>query len=77
MDSVSLETRRQFFGRSAKGLGLAALASLVGRDTFGEVEIGGRKFPGSAANPGLEGLPHFAPKAKRATRASRETIDLT
>ena len=52
------ETRRQFFGRSAKGLGLAALATL---------------FPGarncSASELNLDEsveLPHFAPKAKRA-----------
>lgn len=44
-------TRRHFFGRSATGIGAAALASL---------------FAGQAeAHAGLEGLPHFAPKAKR------------
>ena len=50
--AVLLETRRQFFGRGARGLGVAALASL-----FGE---------GASAKEGLPGLPHFAPKAKRA-----------
>jgi hypothetical protein len=50
--AVQLETRRQFFGRGARGLGVAALASL-----FGE---------GASAKDGLPGLPHFAPKAKRA-----------
>src|SRR6266566_3054505 len=50
--AVLLETRRQFFGRGARGLGVAALASL-----FGE---------GASAREGLPGLPHFAPKAKRA-----------
>ena len=50
--AVLLETRRQFFGRGARGLGVAALASL-----FGE---------GASAKDGLPGLPHFAPKAKRA-----------
>src|SRR6266571_8515942 len=50
--AVLLETRRQFFGRGARGLGVAALASL-----FGE------RAPGKE---GLPGLPHFAPKAKRA-----------
>jgi hypothetical protein len=48
-------TRREFFGRTACGLGTAALASLLARD-------------GLAAQPdrfgGLPGLPHFAPKAK-------------
>ena len=66
MDPVSLETRRQFFGRSAKGLGLAALASLMGGESFGKIEIGGKIYPGSQGNPGLPDLPHFAPKAKRA-----------
>ena len=45
-------TRRAFFGRSATGLGTAALASLMGR-------------PAVAATGGLPGLPHFAPRAKR------------
>jgi hypothetical protein len=49
-------TRREFFGRSAAGVGTAALAWLLGRDGF------------AADRPrvgGLPGLPHFAPKAKR------------
>ena len=46
--------RRQFFGRSAVGIGAAALGSLLARDGLG------------AASPGGLGmLPHFAPKAKR------------
>ncbi len=45
-ESVMVETRRQFFGRSARGIGGAALASLL---------------QGANSN----GLPHFAPKAKR------------
>ena len=48
--AISL-TRRHFFGRGATGLGVAALAHLMGRD--------------AAAQGGLPGLPHFAPKAKR------------
>ncbi len=43
--------RRQFFGRSAVGIGSAALGGLLARE-------------GAAAN-GLTALPHFAPKAKR------------
>ncbi|MXY69693.1 MAG: DUF1501 domain-containing protein [Acidobacteriia bacterium] len=43
-------TRRHFFGRNATGLGIAALAHLMGRD--------------AAAGKSLPGLPHFAPKAK-------------
>ena len=50
-------TRRHFFGRSAMGLGTAALASLLpGRSADAE----------PVAYGGLPGLPHFAPKAKRA-----------
>lgn len=46
-------TRRQFFGRTATGIGTAALAGLLARE-------------GAAASvPGLPGLPHLAPKAKR------------
>jgi hypothetical protein len=52
-------TRRQFFGRSATGLGIAALASLLADDAR----------PDEATTPGetdaLAGLPHFAPRAKR------------
>ena len=55
-DRAALLSRRHFFGRSATGIGTAALASLLTRDGF-------------AAAPqrvgGLPALPHFAPKAKR------------
>src|SRR5947207_10753690 len=54
-------TRRQFFGRSALGLGTAALATLLQRDQAGA-------FPSPLTNTrsgGLPGVPHFAPKAKR------------
>jgi hypothetical protein len=48
-------SRRTFLSRSASGLGLAALGTLLGENA------------GAAAAPagGLPGLPHFAPKAKR------------
>ncbi len=52
------QTRRQFFGRSATGIGAAALASLLNAEGHGaeasSVNLGG-----------LPGLPHFAPRAKR------------
>lgn len=48
---MNSSTRRHFFGKSASGIGMAALASLFQRDGYGA--------------PALEGLPHFAPKAKR------------
>jgi hypothetical protein len=52
-------TRRHFFGRSALGLGTAALASLLG-------ERAQAAPSGVSRTGGLPGLPHFAPKAKRA-----------
>ncbi|MDB5308749.1 MAG: hypothetical protein JWO38_2951 [Gemmataceae bacterium] len=56
-ERAALMSRRHFFGRTATGIGTAALASLFARDGF-------------AASPmkrsgGLPSLPHFAPKAKR------------
>jgi hypothetical protein len=44
-------TRRQLFGRTASGIGVAALASLL--------------EPKAQGAPALTGVPHFAPKAKR------------
>jgi hypothetical protein len=51
-----LLSRRHFFGRTATGIGTAALASLLARDT----RAADRPRVG-----GLSGLPHFAAKAKR------------
>ena len=48
--SEGLGTRRHFFSKSGYGLGIAALASLMGEDM---------------PSGGLSGIPHFAPKAKR------------
>src|SRR4051812_7173161 len=47
-------TRRHFFGKTATGIGVAALASVFSKDARAAERVGG-----------LEGLPHFAPKAKR------------
>ena len=55
---LQLETRRQFFSRGAMGLGAAALTSLLPRGLQGAT--------GTPEELGLPGLPHFAPKAKRA-----------
>ncbi len=52
----ALLTRRQLFGKSALGLGSAALATLLGQDG---------RAGGSPRVGGLANLPHFAPKAKR------------
>ncbi|HUS07674.1 MAG TPA: DUF1501 domain-containing protein [Bryobacteraceae bacterium] len=46
-------TRRHFFGQSASGIGVAALATLLGCDL------------NAAVHGGLPGLPHFPAKAKR------------
>jgi len=51
-DHRALLTRRQLFGRTATGIGTAALASLLGESAF-------------AGDRGLLGGPHFAPRAKR------------
>ena len=51
-----LLSRRHFFGRTATGIGTAALASLLAKDA----PAADRKRVG-----GLPGLPHFAAKAKR------------
>ena len=52
------ETRRQFFGRMAKGIGGIALGSLFAEDGFGKPRQ-------DESSGGLPSLPHFAPKAKR------------
>ena len=53
-------TRRALFGNASRGLGAAALASLIGSNakTAGAA-------PKSPSAGGLPGLPHFAAKAKR------------
>ena len=57
-------TRRQLFGRTATGLGVAALASLLGKEGFaGEPTAGQTGAAAGAA--GRAGFPNFAPKAKR------------
>ncbi|MGL5098143.1 MAG: DUF1501 domain-containing protein, partial [Planctomycetia bacterium] len=59
-DLQALTARRHFFGRSALGLGGAALASLLNRNAA--VADGGA--PG-VVPPAVTGFPTFAPKAKR------------
>ncbi len=58
---IQQETRRQFFGKSAMGLGTAALASLMGRNSLSAARSTG--VAGGAVPPEFR---HFAPKAKRA-----------
>jgi hypothetical protein len=54
-EHIQTLTRRHFFGRTALGLGTAALATLMGQ-----------RARAARATGGLPDLPHFAPKAKRA-----------
>ncbi|MCP4190041.1 MAG: DUF1501 domain-containing protein [Planctomycetaceae bacterium] len=60
-EHLRAETRRHFFGRSALGLGTAALASLLPGQTASAATAAN-----SQSTRGLPGVPHFAPKAKRA-----------
>jgi hypothetical protein len=59
-ESALIETRRHFFGRSATGIGAAALASIVNPDL-----LAGPSNGASSQSDGIPGIPHFAPKAKR------------
>jgi hypothetical protein len=54
-------TRRAFLGQAALGIGSVALASLLGPLPT----VGAGVSDATAGLPGLTGLPHFAPKAKR------------
>jgi hypothetical protein len=58
LENQLVVTRRHFFSRSAHGLGVAALSSLLN-----EQVLASGATPPSAGGP--TGLPHFAPKAKR------------
>ncbi len=58
-------TRRHFFGRTAKGIGTLALASLLRADLFAAgKKAGSSPLPGSHGHGILNPL-HFAPRAKR------------
>ncbi len=52
-ENAARVTRRQLFGTAASGLGVTALSALMTNEARAE-------------QPGQPGLPHFAPKAKRA-----------
>ena len=64
---AAIETRRRFLGRSGKGLGWAALASLMGEALL-SCDAHGADIKGQSGVPDREQLklPHFAPRAKRA-----------
>lgn len=52
-------SRRQFFGRTATGLGSVALIAMLQQEAFGSSQRP------DAQDRGLSEIPHFAPKAKR------------
>ena len=62
-----LLTRRQFFGRTAAGIGTAALASLLNPHLFSgsTVSAAGGGITGAPATEGVLRALQFAPKAKR------------
>ena len=57
-EAILNETRRQFFGQVAKGIGGLALSNLMAEELFAQPQD-------TQAFGGLPTLPHFAPKAKR------------
>jgi Protein of unknown function (DUF1501) len=68
LENIARVNRRQLFGRAASGIGLAALASLVGQPAKGD-EGASRALPAPAIEAnrfgGIPGVPHFKPTAKR------------
>jgi hypothetical protein len=60
-DRLQMMNRRQLLGNTARPLGAAALAALLGGSS--SVQGGSATVP--ATQGGLPGLPHFAPTAKR------------
>jgi hypothetical protein len=55
-------TRRELFGRFGAGAGMAALTALFGDEALAQTPKANIQ---NSKSPGLPGLPHFAPKAKR------------
>ncbi|MGI9467689.1 MAG: DUF1501 domain-containing protein, partial [Rubripirellula sp.] len=60
-ESKLIETRRHFFGRTAGGIGTAALASLLNENA--NATTSSSKTKGELG--GIPGVPHFPAKAKR------------
>lgn len=59
-DTCKHVTRRHFFGLNSTGVGLAALATLIGKNAFAS-DASATSLP----HGGLPGFPSFPPKAKR------------
>ena len=64
-------SRREFFGKSASGVGIAALAALLEQDGLASAP------PQRSEMPPLPGLPHFKPTAKRVVFCGRAARRLT
>ena len=64
LDYEWLLTRRHFLEMATTSVGVAALATLFNED-LGAQAVGGQTVAGQQVPPGLPGIPHFAPKAKR------------
>ncbi|QDU89754.1 hypothetical protein Pla175_31490 [Pirellulimonas nuda] len=62
LESKLALNRRHFFGKASRGIGAAALASLLSADQWGGCALAAA--PGASGSPGPP-RPHFAPKAKR------------
>lgn len=63
---LTQQTRRNFFGHAALGLGTAALATLLRQDSAQGSSLLENKFQEPDRVGGIPSLPHFAPAAKRA-----------
>ncbi len=68
IDLARAVTRRHFFGRIGSGVGLAAIASMLGETPANAMSRALRGEPAAgdaAASPLAPAAPHFAPRAKR------------
>ena len=61
-EGLSHETRRQFLSQAGSGVGMAALATLLGKEARAQPP---QPEAPTTGHGGLPGVPHFAPKAKR------------
>ena len=58
-------SRRQFFGRAASGIGVAALSALLQQEGLAMPVEGKTGIPPQHPTPNTQHLPHFSAKAKR------------
>ena len=62
---ISLETRRQFFGKAARGLGLVALTKMMSDTGLLSAAQKGAELASGSSGSGVLGTGHFPAKAKR------------